>query len=123
MYQFGTIFDKDKTGYTHCALYIGYGQVLQNIHSRGEEIISIDEFFDGARITTRNLENIDFQAVLQRVAYIQQNPMPYDLLTRNCEHTVYWALTGVAKSPQLRFAVGVGLALSVIAIAVKSRSS
>ena len=118
MYAVGTILEKPTLIYKHVGVCLNDRYVLQNVPFRGEEIVTLANFVGTSSITTIHPDMFDQLAFHRRVAEIRKNPQSYNMFFRNCEHTIYWALTGVASSPQLenymKFAIGVAVVTLIV---------
>lgn len=121
MYPIGTILRKPCFLYYHVAVYIGNGLVLHNAVGGQEEAIPLERFLHGGKVIAENPGPFDVQSFLWRVQQILAAPLAYDLITNNCEHTVYRALFGVARSPQLAVFAGIVTGLGVAALFARAR--
>ena len=73
------------------------------------------QYANGEQVKTHQPESSKRQEIMTRAWNIVRNPKAYDHLTRNCEHTAYEAIEGMAKSPTLRLLAGM-TALLVLAM-------
>lgn len=98
----------------HLAIALGNGFVFQNTPEKGEHLATISEYASGKRVTVRKQPRANRRRTLHSIWDRLHNPRPYDVLNNNCEHPIYEATTGKAKSPQLRIVLTV-LGVAVIA--------
>lgn len=108
-FQIGDHLVTQRLGYTHHGIYAGEGKV---IHYAGfskafkkdrVEITSLEEFSQGQKVRVENHQNAQYsrQEILERaLSRIGENG--YNLVFNNCEHFVYWCITGKEKSRQVR---------------------
>jgi Lecithin retinol acyltransferase len=101
--------------YTHHAIYVGRGRVVQyGGLSRGlrrgpVEEVAMEEFARGHPIWIRPecLSEPEQSEVVRR-ARLRLGEDRYDLLTNNCEHFCEWCIRGVSRSHQVeRVMVGI----------------
>lgn len=99
-------------GVNHVGIFVFNG-VLHNSPGKGEHLSTLEKFANG-QIPTVERTNSNPRWVEKRAYEILQNPRPYDLMNRNCEHTAHDILTSRPESPQLvagliaLFIVGIG---------------
>jgi hypothetical protein len=94
--------------YTHHAIYVGRGRVVQYRGcSRGlrpgpVEEVAMEEFARGHPIWIRPeyLSGSEQSEVVRR-ARLRLGEDRYDLLTNNCEHFCEWCIRGVSRSHQV----------------------
>jgi hypothetical protein len=82
----------------HYGVVIGHNTVLHNTPGRGEHAVTIDEFVEGQAIEVKPT-GADPTVVSARGREILAKPQRYHPAKRNCQHTVFEAIYGVAKSP------------------------
>lgn len=106
--QVGDHLVTPRTGYTHHGIYLGDGQV---IHYKGfsegfkRDVIGITplaEFSCGHEIQVEShlLRRFSREESIER-AYSRLGEDWYDVILNNCEHFVYWCITGCHISPQV----------------------
>ena len=122
MYPPGTILEKQLFIFRHVGVCLGNGYVLQNTPFKGEEVVSESDFIYGAKFKVRDPGRIDVSSFLSRVSEIELNPRSYNLISNNCEHTIYRALYGSARSPQLMAFSTVALCLAAVMITRRARA-
>lgn len=121
MFEPGTIIKKPLVPpFSHLGLYLGDGDVLQNTLRRGPELVTLSQFRGNSTITIELPEIINFHGFLERVEEILTLSRPYNLLKNNCEHTVYYVLTGIARSPQLKVFIGTAIGAATWIIVARS---
>ena len=94
--------------YTHHAIYVGHGKVIQyGGLSRGlrrgpVEEVAMDDFSRGHPIWIQpeQLSGSERQEVVRR-ARLRLGEDRYELLTNNCEHFCEWCIRGVSRSHQV----------------------
>jgi hypothetical protein len=82
----------------HIGVAIGNGLVCHNTPERGEHVSTIQEFAAGQPVKVQHTAANPL-GVVSRANKILANPKKYDPVHRNCEHTTFEILHGVAKSP------------------------
>ena len=102
MYPAGTIIETWEVLYWHRGVALGNGYVLHNTPGVGEQIIPESVFIGNSKFKTRQPVSFDLGGFEARVRQAHTQPRNYSWLTWNCDHTVSWALTGRAESPQLQ---------------------
>ncbi|MCW5588284.1 MAG: lecithin retinol acyltransferase family protein [Legionellales bacterium] len=112
--------------YTHHALYIGGGHVVQysgfakEMSSAPVEIVSLKEFSQGHKIYCKKHAKRFYtfsreEAIQRGLSRVGEND--YSLMNNNCEHFVQWCLSGKHYSPQVQltvFSLNTNLALYLI---------
>lgn len=112
----GDVLHRWKNGVWHLGIYMGNSLVLHNSPVVGERCSSVQEYAAGQQIWAWRPESADRAEILRRAWDIVRNPKPYDHLTRNCEHTVFEAVEGEAKSPTVKKLLwGLGITATLIA--------
>ncbi len=111
-YSAGDILLRRKGLVMHRGVALGDGRVLHNTPLRGEHIATEAEFSAGKRIY---VERGEPGYRTRARTHADQAARPYNLFTNNCEHTVWRATTGRARSPQLRAALA-GVAAGAIVL-------
>lgn len=112
----GDVLHRWKNGVWHLGIYMGNGQVLHNSPGVGERTTTLEAFAAGHQIYAWQPESTDRAEIMCRAWDIIIDPKPYDHLTRNCEHTVFEALQGKAKSPTVqKFLWGIGISTALVA--------
>lgn len=119
MYLIGSELSVPQYFYEHVGVYVGNGRVFHNHPVRGEELVSLNDFATGRKITVRRPGVSDVSGFFHRVREARAKPTPYRFLTNNCEHTVSKLRTGVARSPQVQFW---GCMLGVVGMIITLRS-
>lgn len=107
-YRPGDVVSRRKGLVMHRGVVLADGSILHNSPFRGEHVVSEGEFRAGHRLHVTHTE-----CPRQRrfAAAARPEERGYNLLTNNCEHTVSRAMTGEARSPQLKsWALGLGVA-------------
>lgn len=102
----------------HVGIYAN-GLVIHNHKSCCVQVTDLQTFSGGRpiRLLSRVVGSwVEQQYVVQRAYSLIEKK--YDLLNFNCEHAAYYAQTGMAKSPQLGFAILAGLALLLVGVAL-----
>ncbi len=100
---------------THMSTVVGHGLVLHNTPEKGEHIATVEEFAAGQPVAVKQT-GANPQAVVERARKIVSNPQGYHPVKRNCEHTVFEVVYGIAKSPQFIFWASVAIVAVVIGI-------
>jgi hypothetical protein len=121
MLQVGSELSVPRSFYQHKGAYLGDGCVLHNHPDRGVEVVTLDHFAEGEQISIVNSGVADLTAFFARVNKMLSNPVHYDFIRNNCEHTVYWLRSGVAKSPQVVAWSCIGLALATTLLLLRAR--
>lgn len=111
----GDVVSRRKGPVIHRGVVLADGRILHNSPFRGEQVVSEGEFRAGKRLHVERTE-------CPRQRRYAATAMPdgsrgYNLLTNNCEHTVSRAMTGEAKSPQLKAWVA-GIGVGAVAFAL-----
>jgi hypothetical protein len=88
--------------FDHVGVLIANDTVLQNTPEKGEHATTIEEFADGQTIKIQRMY-ADGSSVLSRARKILAHPKSYNAFFRNCEHTAWEVIKGIAKSPQFIF--------------------
>ena len=94
--------------YTHHAIYVGCGRVVQygglarGLRRGPVEEVAMEEFARGYPIWIRaeHLSEPEQSEVVRR-ARLRLGEDRYDLLTNNCEHFCEWCIRGVSRSHQV----------------------
>ena len=105
---------------THLSAAVSTNVVLHNTPERGEHIASVEEFAAGQTVTVKRTGVNPF-AVVDRARKILARPQKYHPVARNCEHTVYEVIYGVAKSPQFIFWAVVMIVVGIIVYGLAKR--
>jgi hypothetical protein len=114
----GDVLLRWKEGVWHLGIYMGNGTVLHNSPGVGERVTSYAEYANGKQVKAWQPDSVKRAEIMQRAWQIIQNPQDYKHLTRNCEHTIYEAIEGKAKSPTITgilWVIGIGTAIYVTA--------
>lgn len=114
----GDVLLRWKEGVWHLGIYMGNGSVLHNSPGAGERATSYAEYADGKQVKAWQPDSTKRAEIMERAWQIIRNPRDYKHLTRNCEHTVYEAIEGKAKSPTVTavlWVVGIGTAIYLTA--------
>lgn len=82
----------------HAGVLVAPNTVLQNTPERGEHAVTVEEFSAGQAIRVSRV-GADPAIIGARSQRILTNPRRYHPFFRNCQHTVYETVTGIAKSP------------------------
>lgn len=111
----GTHLVAHRLMYLHHGIYVGQGQVIENILDDGIVKVSLQDFAEGQRLGVIEHPHRRFSPEQSaRRAESQLGESSYNLLFRNCEHFVNWCIEGVAQSSQVRdYAAGAALAAGV----------
>ena len=111
-----------RVGYTHHAVYVGDGYVVQNTRE-GVDLVTLEEFSRGRPVEVIPHEDRAFsrsETVMRALSRVGQKE--YSLLSFNCEHFVSWCISGEYRSPQVRSAAanaaGIALAATQTLIAI-----
>ena len=120
MYPIGSKLGVKNLLYTHVGAYMGNDMVFHNNRKNGVELIPLQQFSNGKRVTLTADGVADIDAFLGRVRYALGNPRPYNLLNYNCEHATSYVRDGVAFSSQVFFG---GLALLAVSACVLLRGT
>lgn len=119
--EIGDLLQVNRGLYIHEGVFAGYRNgvpcVLTNTLERGESLYSLQDFSGGLQVQVQPSNHLNRYAIQERIQKVLLNPQPYNLLLRNCEHTVNWVLIGEAKSTQVR-AWGAVAGIAVIAGAI-----
>lgn len=92
----------ERSCFSHHGIYVGYGQVIENLLEQGIVAVPLQTFADGAPIKVRNHPFPKYSAhEAVRRAYSRIGEKSYDLLTNNCEHFVNWCIEGICTSRQV----------------------
>ncbi|MDM5130276.1 lecithin retinol acyltransferase family protein [Aeromonas piscicola] len=102
--------------FTHHGLYLGGQQVIHyggGLSSReqadGVEIISLEAFANGRRVTVQPHPSATYDADARLArARARLGERQYHPLTNNCEHFVNWCIDAQARSPQVTTAITTG---------------
>lgn len=117
--QVGDLLTVFRFPYTHTGILYDrdlFGPlVLTNTPSKGEHLCRWEEFSRGQEVAVHSSQHRNRQVLWLRMQQVLSQPRPYDLWTRNCEHTSNFILEGRAHSPQIQDLKAVG-ALSLIGI-------
>lgn len=105
----GDILQRPKGPVTHQGIALPGERVFHNAPGKGEHVTTFLEFARGKDVTVLKSDPEVRRMTLQRVQAAIKNPQKYSLLSNNCEHTVSRATKGISSSPQLTFAIFVGL--------------
>ena len=118
----GDVLHRWKDGVWHLGIFMGDGTVLHNSPGEGERRTSLRIYAAGQQIWAWQPESAGRAEIMRRAWDIVRNPKPYDHLTRNCEHTVFEAVKGEAKSPTVRkVLVGLGITAALVLCVVYSK--
>jgi len=82
----------------HFGVAVARNMVLQNTPEKGEHLTTYDGFSAGKPVTVHKT-GANPMSVQARSQQILANPKKYDAIRRNCQHTVYEVICGIAKSP------------------------
>ena len=104
--------------FDHIGVVVAPNTVLQNTPGKGEHLSTVNEFSNSQPIKVRHTGADPF-IVTARAQKTLANPKQYDAATRNCEHTAYEIVCGIAKSPQFIAAVIVGLCVVMLFVALR----
>ncbi len=122
MYQVGTVLSKPFIfPIRHKGLALGNGYVLENAPGYGERVVSESEFCSNTSVKAIYPGDIELASFWERVNHVLANPRQYDVFRSNCEHTVNWVLTGIAKSPQLAAGAIAGITVLSLWVYKKTR--
>src|SRR4051812_4358671 len=100
--QVGDLLLREKTlGVMHVGVWAGAGLVFHNAPNRGEHISPLEEFSGGKPVLLQKT-NADPVAAATRIHARLAAPQRYDLVRRNCEHSAYEIVTGIASSPVVK---------------------
>lgn len=103
MYQLGAKLGVKELFYTHVGTYMGNGMVFHHHWKNDAEVISLQQFANGKKVTLIEDGVADTYAFFSRVQYALNNPRPYDFVNHNCEHATSYVRGGIASSPQVAF--------------------
>lgn len=114
-YRPGDVVSRRKGLVMHRGVVLADGSILHNSPFRGEHVVSEAEFREGKRL---HVSRTDCPRQRRYGATARPDDRKgYNLLTNNCEHTVTRAMTGDARSPQLKsWVAGVGVATIAFAL-------
>lgn len=115
----GDVLLRKKGEVWHFGIYMGNGTVLHNSPGVGERVSSYEEYADGQQVKAYQPDPTKRHEIMNRAWQIVRNPKAYDHLTRNCEHTMYEAIDGVAKSPTVRVLLATLALLALAAFLVR----
>ena len=109
-----------RTGYTHHGIYYGDNQVIhysgfnEMFDNNGVvEIIALEKFKkpkdkDYGYVIKEHTNRVYFGEECVKRAKLKLGEREYCLITNNCEHFVYWCITGKEKSEQINDIVAKG---------------
>jgi hypothetical protein len=106
--------------FNHVGVMVAPNAILQNTPEKGEHLAALPEFAAGEQVKVVTT-GADRSLVSVRAQHVLANPKAYNPLSRNCEHTVYEVVSGVAKSPQLLLWVGVAIIVGIVAVVLLRR--
>lgn len=104
----------------HTGVALGPNAIFENTPGKGERLSSLQEFAAGKPIQVRRT-GADPSAVMDRCRRALANPKKYDIFSRNCEHSAFEVISGLAKSPQLWFILGLFAAAGFVFCLASSR--
>lgn len=115
----GDVLRRRKTGVWHLGVYMGKGQVLHNSPDfrEGERLTPYKRFALGREVYVAHSNPETRAAVIERASGILAHPQAYSYVWRNCEHTVYEIIEGVARSPTVRLMDRVLTGATLLALA------
>lgn len=119
-----------RRGYTHHAIYVGGGRVVQygglslGLRRGPVEEVPLSQFSQGRQVWVRVVGSRWFeQHEVVRRARLRLGEDRYSVLTNNCEHFCEWCVRGQHRSYQVdeRIAGGRGALLKLIELLVRMR--
>jgi hypothetical protein len=115
----GDVLRRRKTGVWHLGVYLGKDKVLHNTPGvgGGERVTSYKLFTCGKDVYVAHSNPKTRAAVIERASGILAHPQAYSYVWRNCEHTVYEIMEGVARSPTVKLMDRVLTGATVLALA------
>jgi hypothetical protein len=105
----GDLLSVDMGAYIHYGVYAGNNLVFNCTPKKGEHLCPIHEFSDGKEITVVPVPYHLKQAASLNIFTLVSDPQPYDLLSNNCEHSVFKAYGLEPASGQVKFWATMGL--------------
>jgi len=82
----------------HAGVVVAPDTVLHNTPDKGEHLATVREFSAGHPVTVVRT-GTDPLTIRERCRRILSRPKRYDAISRNCQHTAFETLTGLARSP------------------------
>ena len=82
----------------HKGVVVAPNTVLHNTPEKGEHLATLHEFSSGEPVKVHRT-GANPSSVIARSQKVLANPKKYDAVSRNCEHTAYEIICGIAKSP------------------------
>lgn|SRR5690348_810348 len=115
----GDVLRRRKTGVWHLGVYLGKDKILHNTPGvgGGERVTSYKLFACGRDVYVAHSNPQTRAAVIERASGILAHPQAYSYVWRNCEHTVYEIMEGVARSPTVKLMDRVLTGATVLALA------
>jgi len=84
-------------------------KVFHNSPGTGPTICSYEEFAEGLPVTAKRKSTCNLLSVRKRIETLLGQQRKYHATDFNCEQTVSYVLSGIARSPQVKASVGTGL--------------
>ncbi|HEY3645900.1 MAG TPA: hypothetical protein VGM16_11235 [Gammaproteobacteria bacterium] len=115
----GDVLRRRKTGVWHLGVCFGPDEVLHNSPGigGGERVTPYKIFACGREVYVAHSNPETRAAVMERASGILAHPHTYSYVWRNCEHTVYEIVEGVARSPTVKLMDTVLTCATVLALA------
>ena len=116
----GDLLHRKKGEVWHLGIYMGNGAVLHNSPGVGERVTSYEEYANGQQVKAHQPDSSKRHEIMERAWQVVSNPKAYDHLFRNCEHTAFEAVEGIAKSPTAQLLLVTLALLALAALVVRS---
>jgi hypothetical protein len=87
--------------YAHVGVHLGNGRVFHHHWRNGTEIIPLQGFANGNKVSVLTQGMPNTHALMYRAQQLLSVRRPYNLWNYNCEHAASFVRDGVASSPQL----------------------
>ncbi|MDO5351781.1 MAG: lecithin retinol acyltransferase family protein [Succinatimonas sp.] len=115
LYALGDHLKSPRFGYTHHAIYIGDGYVVENTRE-GTNLVSLEEFSKGhiIEVVVHKDRAFDRQESCKRALQCVGEDK-YNLINYNCEHFVNWCINGKYQSTQVKNTVAAISSAAVVA--------
>jgi len=97
----------------HVGVVVPQNMVLHNTPERGEHVSTVQEFAAGQAVRVQKTGS-NSADVLSRANKVLADPKRYNPAFRNCEHTAFEVISGVAKSPFVLAVVGILLFIGLL---------
>jgi hypothetical protein len=104
----------------HVGIVVGPDTVLHNTPEKGEHLATVRDFANGypVRVYSTGANGMTVQSRCRTTIAKRRK---YHALLRNCEHTAYEVLCGIAKSPQVLAALTFGVIILLAFIVLRRR--